>query len=189
MAMPAITFNCPNCQQSIQTPEEFAGESATCCYCQQIIQVPNYPVEDLNPYLVASCNLLFLLIAEVEQINKIVLSMTESMAENENLSGSRLLADGLDAHRRVTDLCEKTSQLSPPQSLEGFHAEILKYTQLIISWVSFLKEAWILGYDGQFEESSSMSKQAVEALAAAKSQNMQILQLLAEVQKQAKRKA
>ncbi len=38
--MPDITFECPHCQQSLEAPEDMAGETIACPACEQPIQLP-----------------------------------------------------------------------------------------------------------------------------------------------------
>ena len=38
--MPDISFACPSCQQTLETPEDMAGEVVECPNCQQQMTVP-----------------------------------------------------------------------------------------------------------------------------------------------------
>lgn len=39
--MPDITFECPHCQQTLEAPEDMAGETIECPACEQPIQLPH----------------------------------------------------------------------------------------------------------------------------------------------------
>ncbi len=38
--MPDITFACPHCRQSLEAPDDMAGETIACPACEQPIQLP-----------------------------------------------------------------------------------------------------------------------------------------------------
>lgn len=48
----AIQFRCPGCTQPIEVDDEFAGQNASCPYCQRVVTVPaesNYGMETPPP--------------------------------------------------------------------------------------------------------------------------------------------
>lgn len=44
--MPDIEFNCPNCEQTLEAPEEMAGQAIECPACNEQIAVPGVAGED-----------------------------------------------------------------------------------------------------------------------------------------------
>src|ERR1051326_6963684 len=49
----AIQFSCPGCSQPIEVDDQFAGQTAACPYCRQVVSVPVQSTLHARPAVMA----------------------------------------------------------------------------------------------------------------------------------------